>query len=300
MVKADNWKDVPVRYRIAGLDVDCLMPVRPANFEPFRVSGADGGEADMLFTACKLEDRSVLDCCKAGNMVDESDNDAGHLRLYRLEDGWGVLLSYDERHVHLLRTDRCFSRARGWIDDKDRWGLEIINSMLRMAFSQRILLYDGMAVHASAVAMNGEAVLFLGKSGTGKSTHSSMWLKAFPDARLLNDDNPVCRIVGERLIAYGTPWSGKTPCYRNERYPVRAFGRIVRAKYNKWTYLSGVQAWTTVFPSCSFINQDDLLYLQFERTLNRAVTISKVGQIECLPDIDAAREAYRNLYYEKI
>ena len=33
--------------------------------------------------------------------------------------------------------------------------------------------------------------LFQGKSGTGKSTHSGLWLKHIPGCELLNDDNPI-------------------------------------------------------------------------------------------------------------
>ena len=57
--------------------------------------------------------------------------------------------------------------------------------------------------------------MLLGKSGTGKSTHSRLWLKYIPDTKLLNDDNPAVRIMDNNTIMiYGTPWSGKTPCYK--------------------------------------------------------------------------------------
>ncbi len=56
-----------------------------------------------------------------------------------------------------------------------------------------------------------EAVMFLGESGTGKSTHSRMWLENIEGSTLLNDDAPAVRISADGTTAYGTPWSGKTP-----------------------------------------------------------------------------------------
>ena len=60
----------------------------------------------------------------------------------------------------------------------------------------------------------------MGKSGTGKSTHSRLWLENVPGATLLNDDNPIVRLTLVGAIVYGSPWSGKTPCYKNESAPL--------------------------------------------------------------------------------
>ena len=58
--------------------------------------------------------------------------------------------------------------------------------------------------------------LFLGHSGTGKSTHARQWLAAFDDAWLLNDDNPILRVMEDGEVrVYGSPWSGKTHFYNN-------------------------------------------------------------------------------------
>ena len=101
-----------------------------------------------------------------------------------------------------------------------------------------------VAVHSSVISLDGRAVLFLGESGTGKSTHTRLWREHIPGARLLNDDSPIIRIAPERaaeaasipaadtipalqgVFACGSPWSGKTPCYRNVSNPIAG---IVRA-----------------------------------------------------------------------
>ena len=43
-----------------------------------------------------------------------------------------------------------------------------------MEFYTKLLLHDGMMLHASAVAMEGKCYLFSAPSGTGKSTHTNI------------------------------------------------------------------------------------------------------------------------------
>lgn len=66
-------------------------------------------------------------------------------------------------------------------------------AMLLFAFTSAG--HDILLLHASAMVRDNQAFLFLGRSGTGKSTHSRQWQQAYPDAWLLNDDNPVLRIM---------------------------------------------------------------------------------------------------------
>ena len=65
-------------------------------------------------------------------------------------------------------------------------------------------------LHSSCVVVDGAAYAFSADSGTGKSTHTALWLKHFGNrAYMLNDDKPAIRLVGDRVYACGTPWSGE-------------------------------------------------------------------------------------------
>lgn len=108
-----------------------------------------------------------------------------------------------------------------------------------------------VAVHSSVISLDGRAVLFLGESGTGKSTHTRLWREHIPGARLLNDDSPIIRIAPEGaaeaasapaadtipalqgVLACGSPWSGKTPCYRNVSHPIAGIVRLSQAPQNR-------------------------------------------------------------------
>ena len=107
-------------------------------------------------------------------------------------------------------------------------------------FYRQLIGFDGMLLHASAVIMDGWAYLFSAPSGTGKSTHTALWQQIFGEerARILNDDKPALRLENGRFYAYGTPWSGKTPCYINQRARVGGIIQLSQAHANKVRSLS--------------------------------------------------------------
>ena len=130
--------------------------------------------------------------------------------------------------------------------------------------------------------------MFLGKSGTGKSTHSSLWLKYLEGSELLNDDNPILR-VGEDGVArvYGSPWSGKTPCYKNDSVPV---GAIVRQyPENRIARNSIVEAYAAVYPSCSGFRAVKEMADGMHSTIEKVVLSVPCYTLDCLPDEAAAR-----------
>ncbi len=80
-----------------------------------------------------------------------------------------------------------------------------------MEFYNALISCGGFFLHSSAVMVDGKAYLFSAPSGTGKSTHTSLWLKKFGDrAKILNDDKPAIRVINDEIRVFGTPWSGKT------------------------------------------------------------------------------------------
>ena len=148
--------------------------------------------------------------------------------------------------------------------------------------------HDTLMVHASVIANDGKAYLFLGRSGTGKSTHSSLWLKHIDDTSLLNDDNPVVRFVDGQAIVYGSPWSGKTPCYKNESMPLAAIVRLSQAPYNKIMRLAPLQSFASLMPACSCMRWDGNSVAMLHKTVEKVITAVPCWHLECLPDRDAA------------
>lgn len=110
-------------------------------------------------------------------------------------------------------------------------------------FYEGLLDFNGFLLHSSAVVLDGKAYLFSATSGTGKSTHTELWLKVFGDrARILNDDKPAVRVIGGRVYASGTPWSGKVDLSVNETVPIAGICFLERAKENSICEISAKEA----------------------------------------------------------
>lgn len=289
-------------FRVAGLlfsvalpdgwDVETILP----SFHPFRCKTYSEGETIFRVLATT---QSFADDGKRTELLEDSPNDIGRTRLFRSTDGYCVEINNDTTQnglVHTMITDPHFESATAYIRPEDLSMGAVLSSMVRFLFAQAVLEHDGVFVHASCVSMEGKSYLFLGKSGTGKSTHARQWLQAFPDCRLLNDDNPALRIEDGKVMVYGTPWSGKTSCYKNEGYPVAGIARLRQAKTNSFSLLEGPEIFAALLPSCSAIRQDAGLLEALYCTLIQIAEQVTVGCMECLPNIDAARVCYNSLY----
>ncbi|MBE6712631.1 MAG: hypothetical protein E7580_03800 [Ruminococcaceae bacterium] len=99
-------------------------------------------------------------------------------------------------------------------------------------FYRSLIQHNGILLHSSAVVLDNKAYLFSAPSGTGKSTHTSLWLKEFPDAVILNDDKPAIRILEDGIFVYGTPWSGKTDLNLNRKVPLQGIAFLERGLEN--------------------------------------------------------------------
>lgn len=162
---------------------------------------------------------------------------------------------------------------------------------LMIAYMASTCANGTLMIHSSAVLYDGKVYLFQGKSGTGKSTHSRMWLETIPGTELLNDDNPLLRISPQGIpMAFGSPWSGKTHCYRAMGAPVGAFVRIVRAPENRVEFLPPLKAYASL--TSSVLNMP-FLPSEF-RTMRHKTIEQLVGAVpccamHCTPTPEAAR-----------
>jgi len=139
------------------------------------------------------------------------------------------------------------------------------------------------------VRERGYGYLFLGVSGTGKSTHTANWLRYIPGTDLLNDDNPAVRVIDGEPIVFGTPWSGKTPCYRNEQAPIGAFVQLKQAPYNKIQRQSVVHAFASLLSSCSVMKWDERVYGGLCTGVTHIMELVPTYFLENLPNEEAVR-----------
>ena len=177
------------------------------------------------------------------------------------------------------------------IDDSN-----ILRFALWIAYAMAALRYNAVPVHSSVVVCRGRAVLCLGESGTGKSTHTGLWMKHIDGCHLLNDDSPILRVEGDEVVVYGSPWSGKTHCYRQERVPVAALMRLDQRPENTIRRLGTIESFTALHPSCPpALAYDELCTDHVVDFIGDVISRVPVYRLGCLPDEGAARLAFNTI-----
>lgn len=139
-----------------------------------------------------------------------------------------------QRFIHItpeeiLRERKFLPAEESGVSDNAVESLVLCRSIAEMLPGQ-----DRVLFHCSALALDGNGVLFTAKSGTGKSTHTRFWREAFGDrVRMINDDKPFLHIGADSVTVYGTPWRGKHRLGSNYSAPVKAICFVCRGEENR-------------------------------------------------------------------
>ena len=159
-------------------------------------------------------------------------------------------------------------------------------------FYRSLLDFGGFMLHSSAVAVDGRAYLFSAPSGTGKSTHTELWLKLFGErAYILNDDKPALCVTDSGIMACGTPWSGKSDLNVNAQLPI---GGICVLKRSEQNYIRRMDEGAAVY---SLLNQtirpeDGGAMSKLLSLLDEVVRAVQVWEMGCNISLEAAQMAY--------
>lgn len=194
-----------------------------------------------------------------------------------------------------MDADACFREARAQLPEDERQRFFCLNNCLMLLYAFAASKLDTLLIHASVIRNNNEGFVFLGKSGTGKSTHSRLWLDHIEGSEPLNDDNPVIRIIDDKATIFGTPWSGKTACYKNESVPLKGIVKLRQAPENKIRKLLLIQAYAAILPACSCMRWEENMMAGVHRTVEKLATSVDCYQLGCLPDQAAAELSYNTI-----
>ena len=258
----------------AGTDDLELM----TNYQPFLCEGGQSvftlimseGEAVAYTEEMRQDDEGQQIICGKTN----GGQPVFEFVWWKQTAGW-LVCSPDYRVGQLILTGRQRKLA--------------IDNALMILFALSTASQSTVLFHAAVVSLHGHGYMFLGKSGTGKSTHAGLWVRHIEGVRLLNDDNPVVRLIDGQAVVYGSPWSGKTPCYRNEQYPLGGIVQLSQAPYNKIEPLKGLAAYAALTSSISGMRWDRRIADGLHATEDALASSIPVWHLECLPDDEAAR-----------
>ena len=271
--------------------VECGLPC----FKPFEVEGECTAEPTMVLRMdCPIDEASYPATKSIHTFEFEQDYATGELARYA--DGYRFSMEREGKHYLLIKHDdsNIVESNLGSLNAPDPY---LVRFGLWLMFGIVVAPLGAIAIHSSVVVKEHQGVLCLGESGTGKSTHTRLWRENIEDARLLNDDSPIIRVIDGKAIVYGSPWSGKTPCYVNKHVPVRALMRLSQAPHNKIYRLPALSAIGAILPSCPpAFAYDTALQDHICNTVSEIISRTPVYHLECLPDAAAAELSYSTIF----
>jgi hypothetical protein len=280
-----------------------MLLAQMTNYEPFSVDPKL--DAELIFVL-KVEQNGLL-CDEQRSayqhvFTDNSEDDMPRIEVYRsLEKDWLIRISQIATSPICceLACNGDFTHGQLYIAGDCQDVRFCIDNGLMLMYAFRTAPLMTLEMHAAVVirdvptfqsSKGSNGFLFLGHSGTGKSTHARQWLAAFEDAWLLNDDNPILRVMNDGQVrVYGSPWSGKTPCYKNADVPVGAIVKLSQAPHNKLETISLPQAYAYMLSSASGLKMEQTMADNIFETIKHIITHTPCYHLACLPNEEAAK-----------
>lgn len=177
-------------------------------FEKF---GCEAGEADQRVTVTTGRPSQTLN----GRVLLRG----GELVLMEGEEYFIMLFpSFREIYELHVRKDgkECHIYCSPAMSESER---EDLFHVIRFGFLVLAQNRGLCVVHSASLLYRERAWLFSGKSGTGKSTHVSLWKDAY-GVPLLNGDLNCLGVDGDRVWVYGLPWCGTSGIATPETFPL--------------------------------------------------------------------------------
>lgn len=260
-----------------------------------------------VFLTCEMEEKPLLFKLFVVSELQEYTTDLEHIRTFDTGNGDikvdKTIKGYYIFEIKDLNNDTCCK----FISNNDfsecsckLYGNRVmrsfgLNNALMLIFAFAGNLKNTLLIHASLVRHNNYGYAFVAKSGTGKSTHTSLWLKHIPGCDLMNDDNPIIRLIDNKPYIYGSPWSGKTPCYRAIKAKLGAITRIERASENNIEKLGTVKAFASLLPCCSSMKWDKKMYNIYCDNITKIIATTNIYTLHCLPNKEAALLCHKEI-----
>jgi len=284
------------RYCVAGHVFEAGIPGRTArNYEPFVYDGP----GESLFSLSIVASVDIRVMVSGAELVMKCNDEPPYLWIYRSispgngEDPVFVGFSLGEEAPSGVLKMSLEGKENVLYLSGELPSSEIetsVGNALMLLYTLYVSSLDTLLIHSSTVVDDaGNGYAFLGKSGTGKSTHSRLWMENIPGTWLLNDDNPVVRVMDDGSVRiFGSPWSGKTPCYKNLSAPLKGIVSLEQAPFNEIRGLSLLESYMSFLPSCSCIRWRPEAEDGVSSAVEKVVNAVRCFTLKCLPDAGAA------------
>jgi hypothetical protein len=169
---------------------------------------------------------------------------------------------------------------RGWI--RQTASPYAIDSVLRIVHSLVLAQQGGFLLHSASAIRNRKAMLFMGVSGAGKTTISSL---APANVALLTDEISYVRPQREKYVAFGTPFTGELARVgENVSAPISAAYLLCKGPENRIDAMErGEAARALLANTLFFANDQHLVQAVFDSALHFVGQVP-VSKLTFVPD----------------
>lgn len=201
--------------------------------------------------------------------------------------------------IRIEETDISYERERAQKDAEKELAeaIEYSDAYLETLavyrkIAEKLLQFNVILFHGSVIAVDGVAYLFTAKSGTGKSTHTSLWRTYFGDrAVMVNDDKPLLEITKTGILAHGTPWNGKHRLSTNIAVPLKAICILTRGVENHIQEIKPSDAYAMLLQQ-TYRPADRNNLIQTLQLIDKLTNQMKFFKLACNMELQAAEVAY--------
>lgn len=157
-----------------------------------------------------------------------------------------------------------------------------IDAVLRIVHTLVLARQGGFLMHSASAIRNGEAFLFAGVSGAGKTTISRL---APSDATLLTDEISYVRKQRDGYIAYGTPFTGElAKLGENVSAPIAAVYLLAKGPENRIDPIDPGEAARSILANVLFFAEDEELVQSIFHSAFEFVSRVPVLRLTFVPD----------------
>ncbi len=161
------------------------------------------------------------------------------------------------------------------------------NVVLYRKIAERMPDYDAIVFHGAVLEYDSLAYAITAHSGVGKTTHTRLWLNEF-DAKILNGDKPILRIIDGKPYACATPWMGKEGYGYNAIRELRAIAFLARGQVNLSRKIAADDAVMRFMNQVYLSKQSPIMTMKSMRLCDRLLSLIPLYELECNMEREAA------------
>ena len=186
-------------------------------------------------------------------------------------------------------------RVAEYLDGEEVRGLELEKIWVYRQIAETIPSYDAFLIHAASVRVDGDAYLFLGPSGAGKTTQARLWKEYFGDRmKVINDDKPIIRVKDDEILVCGSPWCGKERWENNISASLKGIASLSQSDESHSKRLSTGDAWNVMMNQVYRSSDGKTMQLILKLT-DKVIKRIPLYAVDCTKGGESVDVAYRAL-----